>query len=121
MKRLTLIILSLAFAMLFISSCTKEETEGGFDESLIVGKWQSGSLFERYDSDKSGASWDTADDVTEAEAQSFTWSITKDQLEQIHIIENGGKVPKVYTITELTASSLKYEDDYGQTKSFSKQ
>ena len=121
MKRFALIFLSLALAMLFITSCTKEETEEGFDESLIIGKWQSGSLFERYDSDKSGVSWDTADDVTEEEAQAFTWTITKDQLEQIHIIENGGKVPKVYTITELTVSSLKYKDDYGQTKSFSKQ
>jgi len=121
MKQFTLIILSLVFALLLITSCTKEDEEKGFDESLIVGKWKSGSLFERYDSNKRGASWDTADDVTEAEGQEFTWTITKDQLEQIHIIENGGKIPKVYTITELTASSLKYKDDYGQTKSFRKQ
>ncbi|RLD57911.1 MAG: hypothetical protein DRJ01_13270 [Bacteroidetes bacterium] len=103
------------------TSCTDENILPSFDESLIIGKWKSGTLYERYDSDKTGATWNTADDVTEEEAQIFTWTITKDQLEQIHIIENGGKVPKVYTITELTASSLTYEDDYGRSKSFTKQ
>jgi len=122
MKRLALIILSLAFAALFTSSCsTDDETQPSFDESLIIGKWRSGTLFERYDLDKSGATWDTADDVTEEEAQEFNWTINKDQLEQIHIIVNGGNVPKVYTITNLTATSMEYKDKYGKIESFSKQ
>ena len=122
MKRFTLILLSLAFAALFTSSCsTDEETQPNFDESLIIGKWKSGTLFERYDADKSGATWDTADDVEEDEAQEFTWTIDKDQLEQIHIIVNGGLVPKRYTITDLTETTMKYEDDFGVTKSFIKQ
>jgi len=120
MKRLALIILSLAFAALFTSSCSTDETKPSFDESLIIGKWQSGTLFERYDLDKSGATWDTADDVKEEEAQEFTWTIDKDQLEQIHIIVSGGVVPKVYTITNLTATSMEYKDIYGETESFSK-
>ncbi|MDE5419150.1 lipocalin family protein [Ancylomarina sp. DW003] len=122
MKRLVLIFLSLAVAVLFSTSCSKDdETQASFDESLIIGKWKSGTLFERYDSDKSGATWDTADDVKEEEAQEFTWTINKDQLEQIHIIVSGGKVPKVYTITNLTASSMEYKDAYGEITSFSKQ
>jgi len=122
MKRFTLILLSLVFAALFTSSCsTDEETQPNFDESLIIGKWKSGTLFERYDADKSGATWDTADDVEEDEAQEFTWTIDKDQLEQIHIIVNGGNVPKVYTITNLTATSMEYKDAYGEITSFSKQ
>lgn len=120
MKRLALILISLAIAALFSTSCTKEETQPNFDESLIIGKWKSGTLFERYDLDKSGATWDTSDDVNEDEAQEFTWTIDKDQLEQIHIIVSGGKVPKVYTITNLTATSMEYQDAYGETKSFSK-
>ncbi len=121
MKRLALIILSLAFAALFTSSCSSdEETQASFDESLIIGKWQSGTLFERYDLDKSGATWDTADDVKEEEAQEFTWTIDKDQLEQIHIIVSGGVVPKVYTITNLTATSMEYKDTFGKIESFSK-
>lgn len=121
MKRLALLLLSFAFTAIFSNSCIEDEINPDFDESLIIGKWKSGTLYERYDANKSGATWDTADDVTEAEAQTFTWKIVQDQLEQIHIIENGGKVPKVYTIMELTASSLKYMDAYGNTKSFSKQ
>lgn len=120
MKRIALIFLSIALVALFATSCTKEDTTPTFDESLIIGKWKSGTLFERYDSNKSGATWDSSDDVTEAEAQGFTWSIEKDQLEQIHIIVNGGLVPKTYTVTMLTASTLEYKDAYGKTKSFSK-
>lgn len=122
MKRFALIFLSLALTALFSTSCSEDdETQPSFDESLIIGKWKSGSLFERYDSNKSGATWDTADDVTEEEAQEFTWSIDKDQLEQIHIIVSGGKVPKVYTITNLTATSMAYKDIDGEITSFSKQ
>lgn len=122
MKRFTLILLSLVFAALFTSSCsTDEETKPSFDESLIIGKWKSGTLFERYDADKSGATWDTADDVKEEEAQEFTWTIDKDQLEQIHIIVSGPVVPKVYTITDLTATTMAYKDAYGEITSFSKQ
>lgn len=119
MKRLLLVILSLVLVILFTTSCEKENTN--FETSLIIGKWKSGTLFERYDFDSTGATWDTADDVTEAEAQPFTWTIEIDQLEQIHIIENGGKVPKVYTITTLSESTLVYEDDFGSIKTFSKQ
>lgn len=121
MKRIVLILLSFATVALLSTSCTKDETSTSFDESLIIGKWKSGTLYERYRSDKTGVTWDTADDVTEEEGQEFTWTITIDQLEQIHIIENGGLVPKVYTIMELTATTLKYRDDYGNTKSFIKQ
>ncbi len=120
MKRLTLLLLSLALVALFSTSCSKDETSISFDESLIIGKWKSGTLNERYDANKSGASWDTADDVKENEAQKFTWTISKDQLEQIHIIANGGKIPKVYTLTNLTASTLEYKDEYGVKKTFSK-
>jgi hypothetical protein len=122
MKRFALIFVSIAATVLSITSCSSDDDDvnPSFDETLIIGKWKSGTLYERYDLDYSGATWDTADDVTEAEAQNFTWTITKDQLEQIHIIENGGKVPKVYTITNLTSTTLEYEDAYGKSKSFSK-
>lgn len=121
MKRILVVILSLVLVMLCSTSCELLEDEVYFDQSLIIGKWQSGTLFERYDSDNSGATWDTADDVTEAEAQKFTWTIETDQLEQIHIIENGGVVPKVYTLISLTETTLKYTDDYGVSKTFIKQ
>lgn len=121
MKRL-LVNLSLVLVVVFTTSCEVDEVdEVYFDTSLIIGKWNSGTLFERYDLDNTGATWDTADDVTEEEAQPFTWVIEIDQLEQIHIIENGGVTPKVYTVTTLNESTLVYEDDFGNVKTFSKQ
>jgi len=121
MKRKLLIVLSISLVALFFTSCTEEESID-FDQTLLIGKWKSGTVYERYDSDKSGATWDTSDDVTEEEAQEFTWTLMKDQLEQIHIIQNGGNVPKTYVVTTLTASTLIYEDSVtGVAKTFNKQ
>jgi hypothetical protein len=97
-------------------SCGKDEE---FDETLLYGKWKSGTLFYKYSSDHKGATWDTSDHVTEDEAQPFTWTLVKSDLEQIHIMEMGGNVPKYYTVTELTATTLKYKDDY-KSYSFTK-
>ena len=95
-----------SFSLLF-NSCEVEETS--FQESFLIGKWQSGTVYYKYASNYSGATWDTSDDVTEAEAQAFTWSLVQSELTHIHIMEVGGNVPKVYTVTELTATSLKYK------------
>ena len=99
-------------------SCTKMDTT--FDQSLLTGKWQSGTLFYKYAADGTGGTWDTSDNVTEAEAQAFTWTLVKDLLTQIHTLEIGGSVPKVYTVTELITTSLKYHDDFGVNYSFTK-
>ncbi len=97
-----------------------EPVEESFDDSLLIGKWQSGTLFYKYLSNGSGATWDTGDDVTEAEAQAFTWTLEKSELTHIHVLQMGGSVPKVYTVTELTSSSLKYHDSFGVKFSFTK-
>ena len=39
---------------------------------------------------------------------------------QIHIMEGGQKIPKVYTLTKLTNSELSYKDDFGGTHDFIK-
>ena len=109
-----------AFIVVIVLSVSCEPTEESFDESLLPGKWQSGTLFYKYLADGTGGTWDTADDVTEAEAQAFTWTLMKSELTHIHILEAGGSVPKVYTETELTSTSLKYHDDFGVTFSFTK-
>ena len=107
----------LSFSVLF-NSCEEDETL--YQESFLIGKWVSGTVYYKYTSDYFGKTWDTSDDVTEAEAQSFSWNLVKSELTHIHILEVGGSVPKVYTVTELTASSLKYKDDFGKTYSFTK-
>ena len=106
-----------SFSILF-NSC--EEDQSFFQESFLIGKWVSGTVYYKYSSDYSGKTWDTSDDVTEAEAQSFTWSLVQSELTHIHIMEVGGNVPKVYTVTELTANTLSYKDGFGKTYSFSK-
>jgi len=107
--------LSLSF---MFSSCQKEEES--FTESFLIGNWVSGTLHYKYLSNKTGTTWNTADDVTEAEGQPFTWTLVMSELTHIHIIETGGTVPKVYTVTELTATTLKYKDSFGVTYSFTK-
>jgi len=103
---------------IMFNSCTPEEET--FTESYLIGTWVSGTLHYKYLNDKTGTTWDTKDDVTEAEGQAFTWTLVKSELTHIHIIQAGGTVPKVYTVTELTATTLKYHDSFGATYSFTK-
>lgn len=121
MKSRILIVLSIVILGIMGTSCSKDEdNEVHFEETLLHGKWVSGTVFQKFNADLTGSTWDTKDDITEEEAQKFTWTLTKDQLEQIHLIQTGANVPKVYTVTELTASTLKYKDDQGEKQTFNK-
>jgi hypothetical protein len=119
MKKSLLYLTLITVISMFTVSCEPEE-EISFDQSFLIGKWKSGTLFYKYLADGTGGTWDTADDVTEAEAQAFTWTLVKSELTHVHIMEIGGSVPKVYTVTELTETSLKYHDDFGVNFSFTK-
>ncbi len=121
MKR---ILSYLAFTIIISSvmfSCTEILVEEEIlNKSFLLGKWRSGTLFYKYLEDGSGGTWDTGDDVQESEAQEFTWTLVDTELTQIHVLETGGTVPKVYDITELTSTTLKYQDDFGKQFSFVK-
>jgi hypothetical protein len=127
MKRREIFIAIAILLAITINSCIDPVT---FDTALLIGKWSRPSPFAttenpgdeyyRYDEDGGGATWDTADDVTEAEAQLYTWSVTGSKLTQVHVIEMGGTVTKIYTLTSLTATTLVYKDDFGKTFTFSK-
>jgi len=119
MKKAFLYLTIFLVAAILAVSCEPEE-EISFEETFLIGKWQSGTLFYKYRGGGTGATWDTADDVNEEEAQEFTWTLVNAELTHIHILEIGGSVPKVYTLTELTATSLKYHDDFGVEFSFTK-
>lgn len=110
MKKVLFYLSMLAMVSLFVVSCEKEPTQ--FDETLLYGKWRSGTLYYKYLADGTGGTWDTADDVHEDEAQPFTWTLVNADLTQIHIMEIGGNVYKYYTVTELTSTTLKYHDDF---------
>lgn len=116
-KFIVCLAIFLSCSVLF-NSCEVEDTS--FQESFLIGKWVSGTVYYKYLSDNSGKTWDTSDDVTEAEAQLFTWTLVKSELTHIHIMEVGGNIPKVYTVTELTATTLRYKDDFGTSYSFTK-
>ena len=109
-----------AYIVISLLTVSCEPTEESFDEALLIGKWKSGTLFYKYLADGTGGTWDTSEDVTEAEAQPFTWTLVKSELTQIHILEVVGPVTKIYTVTELTETSLKYEDEFGISSSFTK-
>lgn len=119
MKKTLLHLVLFIFASVSIVSCIVLD-EQSFDKALLTGKWQSGTMHYKYLADGSGTTWDTADDVTEAEAQAFTWTLIQSELTHIHVLEMGGTVPKVYTVTELTETTLTYEDDFGKIFTFTK-
>ena len=56
--------------------------------------------------------WDTGEDVSDAEGQPFTWSVESATMTHIHIMEMGGKIPKTYTLLTLNDSTLSYRDEY---------
>jgi hypothetical protein len=130
MKRLSnyaLVVMLIAFSF---SSCLPLE-DMYYDETFLIGKWereyydsgleQTVSEFYRYYSDYTGATWVPAEDISESEAQEFTWTLVNSDLTHIHIMESGGSgVPKIYKVTKLTASTLTYKDDFGNSFTFSK-
>jgi hypothetical protein len=119
MMKKTLRYLTVLIAITLLAvSCSKLATT--FDKTLLTGKWKSGTLYYKYAADGTGGTWDTKDNVTEAEAQPFTWTLDGDLLTQIHRLQIGGSVPKIYTVTELTSTSLKYHDSFGVNSTFTK-
>ena len=130
MKKLLHIILGLLVVLGF-ASCHKDPPVVNYDATLLYGKWQEGSVYERYyDSliervlpngdtvQVNGTTWDVADDVSEEEAQLFNWTLTGATLTHEHV-STFAVVPKLYTITELSSSKLTYKDAFGVTHHFS--
>lgn len=134
MKKLFFILFGLVFAFGF-SSCGGLVPDGdGVDETYLYGKWQEGTVFERYFAQPfnhimpngdtvvvNGFTWDEneEEDIHEDEAQPFSWTLTGSTLK----IEHVGTfviVPKLYTITTLSSNELVYNDDYGTEHHFSR-
>ena len=121
-KYLVCLIACLAISTVF-TSCEKEEES--FDETLLIGEWKGnetivGKVHEmhyKYTSDFKGLTWDATEDMTEEDGQKFTWSLKKSELTHIHVMEivDGQPITKIYKVTELTASTLKYEETVNGT------
>lgn len=126
MRKFFLPFLCCVASLIFLASCSGLDTETpttGFDKTNLYGKWQetaSSTLHYIYYSDGTGKTWDTADDVTEDEAQNFTWSLSEDYFLHIYLGEMGAEIPKEYTMKVLTSSSMTYSDNYGKSWTFRK-
>lgn len=118
MRGLSLSMVLGIMSFFLITGCQKDDVS--FEEDLLIGTWKSGTEYYKYKIDGTGGTWDTSDDVTEEEAQPFTWTLVKSDLTHIHIMQSGDKIPKYYTVTELSSTTLKYKDDFGNSYSFSK-
>ena len=118
-RRKTYFLFVSLLIVLGMSSCVDPMNSEGFDINLLYGKWQEGSVYERYDETGSGATWDTDDDIGEEEAQLFKWTLEGSTLIHEHI-GTFVTVPKVYTIQTLNTTQLVYGDDYGKTHYFTK-
>lgn len=127
MKRILNYFLAFSALVLMMTSCVPEEDM--FESTLLIGKWSrdyvDGTVtkteFYRYDTNGSGVTWVPAEDVSESEGQGFTWTLVSASLTHIHIMETGGAgIPKIYEVTELTATTLTYRDDFNKTFSFKK-
>jgi hypothetical protein len=116
MKKLLFLLLGIVL-MLGVSSCNGIDLNEDFDATMLYGRWQEGTVYERYDETGLGATWDVSDDVGEAEAQLFKWSLDGSQLVHEHI-GTFVTVPKVYTVSQLNETQLTYVDDYGKTHYF---
>lgn len=131
MKKTLFFILSLAILM-GLASCGGANDIDSFDVSLLYGKWQEGTVFERYYASDSafilpsgdtvqanGTTWDESDDITEEEAQIFKWTLNGSTLIHEHV-GTFVTVPKVYKVSVLTPNEFTYSDDYGTTHYYTK-
>ena len=128
MKRKLIILGALVWGAVFFTAC---EPEKSFDSALLIGKWErnspfateekSGNEYYRYDANNKGATWDSSEGVEESEADTFSWTLEKDMLKQLHDMAEGeSKIPKNYTVTVLNASTLTYKDGLGKLSTFKK-
>ena len=112
MKRTLYFLISFLLISTLFQSCSKDEN---FDETLLFGKWKetgASPYHYRYDSNHTGARWKPDEDVKESEGEEFTWELEKSELMRLHIRKiDGGVVPENFTVTELTATSLRYKNE----------
>lgn len=116
----TIPLLLVALFSALLNGCTPDDPIRTFDESLLIGTWVSGTEYYRFDEGYNGATWDTADDVQEEEAQQFTWSLTDDRLLLVHKLEMGADVPKMYTVMQLDDDILQLHDAFDNQYTFTR-
>ena len=126
-KRPILLLLPVAALSLLFASCGLfggDDTHITVSDDQLYGRWQKRGTFEywRYRTDGTGVTWDESEDVTEEESNlTYEWTLNGDRLTHVfHGAEDNQAVPKVYTIKEISATAMKWEDDYKMEYLFTK-
>lgn len=121
MKRTFNYLIALVITAIAMVSCLPEEDV--FDETLLYGRWKSGVEYIRFDEGGTGKEWDLTEGketYEDDEGGELTWTLVKSDLTIIRIQTMGGDgAPHVYTVIELTPTTLKLNDGF-DSKTYSK-
>lgn len=91
-----------------------------FDADLLIGVWKEGENYYRYNDDGTAVTCDLADDVQEDEGTELSWTLEGDIFTHYYQMEIGGTIPKTFNMKVLDLDTMKYNDDYGVSHTFSK-
>ncbi len=128
MKKTVLYAAVSAITLFMFAACS---TEKEFNKEFLYsgnGKWYcaqypiSGTthrIYDIYKSDGTGKSWDIDDDMTEADALPFNWTLSGETLTRNDYTEEGVPVYSTYKVSELTATTFVYSGG-GRTYSWTK-
>lgn len=86
-----------------------------YDPALLAGEWINGSEHEQYIAGGGGKRWDTGDDVSRSEAQSFNWTMDSNLLTIKYTMAFGGLMIRMYVVTYVDDETLVYRDSYGDS------
>lgn len=134
MKRTKYIVLA-ALLALGMASCDKRNNDSRLtvDASQVTGLWVKNSNpyeYWRFRADGSGVTWDETPDpeygtpstTEDLSNLTYSWHITDGDVLMFDFpgAMANQDVPKYYYITEISASTMKWRDDYGLTYSLRK-
>ena len=113
MKRTLNCLIVLVITAMAMVSCLPDDDDV-FDETLLYGRWKSGTAYYRFDEGGTGKTWDTSDGVDETdEGGDLTWTLVRSDLTIIRITTTTGSgVPHTYTVIQLNTTTLKLNDGF---------
>lgn len=117
-------MVAMALLALLATGCHEKDVHIMVEPEQLLGKWlKDGSQeYWRYRSDSTGVTWDESEDVSEEESNhTFEWTVNGDRLTHVFRGEQGNQaVPKVFTVKEITSTTMRWQDDYSMEYNFTK-